>query len=84
MMDDFSGDYCDEPPRFITSATQTLRSHRKKISPVKHPGLKLQTPIAFKCDTDPNVIPIQKDGMGKLIKLFQGTYKTILCGQSRK
>uniref|UniRef100_A0A0A9XY93 Polycomb protein Sfmbt n=1 Tax=Lygus hesperus TaxID=30085 RepID=A0A0A9XY93_LYGHE len=35
----------------------------RKIKPVKHPGLKLQTPIAYQRDTDPNVIPIKKDGM---------------------
>lgn len=64
MMEDFDGDYCGEPPRYMTAATQTLPNLRRKILPVKHPGLKLQTPIAFKCDTDPNVIPIQKDGMG--------------------
>lgn len=36
----------------------------RKIKPVKHPGLKLQTPIAYQRDTDPSVIPIKKDGMG--------------------
>ncbi|XP_073989613.1 scm-related gene containing four mbt domains isoform X3 [Rhodnius prolixus] len=35
----------------------------RKIKPVKHPALKLQTPIAYQRDTDPNVIPIHKDGM---------------------
>lgn len=35
----------------------------KKIKPIKRPGLKLQTPIAYQRDTDPNVIPIMKDGM---------------------
>ena len=35
-----------------------------KILPVKRPGLKLKTPIAYFGDADPSVIPIQKDGMG--------------------
>lgn len=35
-----------------------------KILPVKRPGLKLKTPIAYFGNTDPSVIPIQKDGMG--------------------
>lgn len=35
-----------------------------KIMPVKRPGLKLKTPIAYFGNTDPSVIPIQKDGMG--------------------
>lgn len=65
MMDDYEPEFCDEPPRYMTAATQTATSHSRKIKPVKHPGLKLQTPIAYKCDTDPSVIPIQKDGMGK-------------------
>lgn len=38
--------------------------NNKKIKPIKRPGLKLQTPIAYQRDTDPNVIPIMKDGMG--------------------
>nr|XP_049466462.1 polycomb protein Sfmbt isoform X4 [Anopheles coluzzii] len=35
----------------------------KKIRPVKRPGLVLKTPIAYKGDIDPSVIPIQRDGM---------------------
>lgn len=35
-----------------------------KIMPVKRPGLKLKTPIAYFGNTDPSVIPIHKDGMG--------------------
>lgn len=35
-----------------------------KILPVKRPGLKLKTPIAYFGNTDPSVIPIHKDGMG--------------------
>ncbi|KAL0266393.1 UNVERIFIED_CONTAM: hypothetical protein PYX00_008947 [Menopon gallinae] len=63
MMDDFEAEYCDEPPKFSSAATQTSTNTTRKIKPIKHPGLKLQTPIAYKCDTDPSVIPIQKDGM---------------------
>ncbi|TMW44261.1 hypothetical protein DOY81_010658 [Sarcophaga bullata] len=42
-----------------------LRSQRKtrKIEPVNRPGLVLKTPIAYKGNIDPSVIPIQKDGM---------------------
>lgn len=73
MMDDFDGDndYCEDAPKYITAATQTIPNLRtKKIRPVAHPGLKLQTPIAFKSDSDPNAIPIAKDGMGKLTWFF--------------
>ncbi|XP_073826823.1 scm-related gene containing four mbt domains isoform X2 [Musca autumnalis] len=45
--------------------TSSLRSQRKtrKIEPVNRPGLVLKTPIAYKGNIDPSVIPIQKDGM---------------------
>ncbi|XP_075153132.1 scm-related gene containing four mbt domains isoform X2 [Haematobia irritans] len=48
-----------------TGATSSLRSQRKtrKIEPVNRPGLVLKTPIAYKGNIDPSVIPIQKDGM---------------------
>lgn len=65
------GMYYEDPAsisKINTAATQTaVNTHHvtnRKIKPVKHPGLKLQTPIAYQKDTDPNVIPIQKDGMG--------------------
>lgn len=64
------GMYYEDPTAMskIQTAPQTaVNSHHgpsRKIKPVKHPGLKLQTPIAYQKDTDPNVIPIQKDGMG--------------------
>ncbi|XP_017469207.1 PREDICTED: polycomb protein Sfmbt [Rhagoletis zephyria] len=35
----------------------------RKIEPVNRPGLVLKTPIAYKGNIDPSVIPIQKDGM---------------------
>lgn len=64
------GMYYEDPAsisKINTAATQTaVNTHHvtnRKIKPVKHPGLKLQTPIAYQKDTDPNVIPIQKDGM---------------------
>jgi len=44
------------------SGKKLKESH--KIMPVKRPGLKLKTPIAYFGNTDPSVIPIQKDGMG--------------------
>lgn len=45
-----------------TTSKKLKESH--KIMPVKRPGLKLKTPIAYFGNTDPSVIPIQKDGMG--------------------
>lgn len=57
------------PPTYITTSTQTS-SPTRKIKPIKHPGLVLKTPIAYQSNTDPSVIPIQKDGIGKFqIKL---------------
>lgn len=49
-----------------------LRSQRKtrKIEPVNRPGLVLKTPIAYKGNIDPSVIPIQKDGMGRFCFFF--------------
>ncbi|XP_025830854.1 polycomb protein Sfmbt isoform X2 [Agrilus planipennis] len=48
----------------VTTATQTiLPCSTRKIKPVKHPGLVLKTPIAYQSNTDPSVIPIQKDGI---------------------
>ncbi|KAE8752631.1 hypothetical protein FOCC_FOCC000753 [Frankliniella occidentalis] len=56
--------YCGEDGSKVMSPSQTpQQSGTKKIRPVKHPGLKLKTPIAYQSDTDPSVIPIQKDGM---------------------
>lgn len=46
-----------------SSVTKKLKESHK-ILPVKRPGLKLKTPIAYFGNTDPSVIPIQKDGMG--------------------
>ena len=46
-----------------TTVTKKLKDSHK-IMPVKRPGLKLKTPIAYFGNTDPSVIPIQKDGMG--------------------
>lgn len=66
MMHDYEPSFCDEPPKYMTAATQTSTTSSRKIKAIKHPGLKLQTPIAYKCDTDPSVIPIEKDGMGNL------------------
>ena len=59
------------PSKLVTTATQTglhnATPNSRKIKPVKHPGLKLQTPIAYQRDTDLNVIPIEKDGRGEEI-----------------
>ncbi|XP_026463906.1 polycomb protein Sfmbt-like isoform X3 [Ctenocephalides felis] len=59
---------CDEiengnAPMTQSMGTQTAQATSRKIKPVKHPGLVLKTPIAYQRDTDPSVIPIQKDGM---------------------
>lgn len=66
---------CDEiengnSPMTQSMGTQTTQTSNRKIKPVKRPGLILKTPIAYQRDTDPSVIPIQKDGMGKLSKNF--------------
>lgn len=67
--DSNDGSYMDEdssqPVYMITTATQTLPCSTRKIKPIKHPGLVLKTPIAYQSNTDPSVIPIQKDGIGK-------------------
>lgn len=54
-----------QPVYMITTSTQTLPCSSRKIKPIKHPGLVLKTPIAYLGNTDPSVIPIQKDGIGK-------------------
>ncbi|XP_034472824.1 polycomb protein Sfmbt isoform X1 [Drosophila innubila] len=48
-----------------SSSSSSMRAQRKtrKIEPVNRPGLVLKTPIAYKGNIDPSVIPIQKDGM---------------------
>lgn len=46
-----------------SSGSTAIRFPNKKIKPVKRPGLVLKTPIAYKGDIDPSVIPIQRDGM---------------------
>ena len=56
--------YCgEEGPKVVSPSPTSQQGTTKKIRPVKHPGLKLKTPIAYQSDTDPSVIPIQKDGM---------------------
>lgn len=49
-----------------SGSSSSMRAQRKtrKIEPVNRPGLVLKTPIAYKGNIDPSVIPIQKDGMG--------------------
>lgn len=61
----FIDDENSQPVYMITTATQTLPCPTRKIKPVKHPGLVLKTPIAYQSNTDPSVIPIQKDGIGE-------------------
>lgn len=67
---DSNSSYLDDdnqPVYMITTATQTLPCPTRKIKPVKHPGLVLKTPIAYQSNTDPSVIPIQKDGIGEIL-----------------
>lgn len=39
----------------------------RKIKPIQNPALKLKTPIAYQKDSDPNMLPIEKEGRGKNI-----------------
>lgn len=41
----------------------------RKIKPIQNPALKLKTPIAYQRDSDPNMLPIEKEGRGKNILL---------------
>ncbi|XP_018572663.1 polycomb protein Sfmbt isoform X2 [Anoplophora glabripennis] len=59
----YAEDENSQPVYMITTATQTLPCPTRKIKPIKHPGLVLKTPIAYHSNTDPSVIPIQKDGI---------------------
>lgn len=67
MLDEYES-LCEEAPSFLPSAsTQTAgQQPARKIKPIRHPALKLKSPIAYQKDTDLSVIPIQRDGMGKL------------------
>lgn len=60
-----------EPFEQRSRSTQTNR----KIKPVKRPGLVLRTPIAYQPCSDLSVIPIQRDGMGTFVLL----YNFLLC-----
>ncbi|CAH1124722.1 unnamed protein product [Ceutorhynchus assimilis] len=61
--DSYLDDDNSQPVYMITASTQTLPGPTRKIKPIKHPGLVLKTPIAYQGNTDPSVIPIQKDGI---------------------
>lgn len=58
-----------QPIYMITTSTQTLPCQTRKIKPIRHPGLVLKTPIAYQGNTDPSVIPIQKDGIGEFVHI---------------
>lgn len=45
--------------------SQVSLSNSRKIKPVQNPALKLKTPIAYQRDSDPNMLPIEKEGRGK-------------------
>ncbi|XP_050084594.1 polycomb protein Sfmbt isoform X2 [Anopheles aquasalis] len=55
----------DLPPPYpsMYAVQMPERFAHKKIKPFKRPGLVLKTPIAYKGDIDPSVIPIERDGM---------------------
>lgn len=55
-----------ESNEFAGSSSRFSLRKTRKIEPVNRPGLVLKTPIAYKGNIDPSVIPIQKDGMGML------------------
>lgn len=42
-------------------------SSSRKIKPIQNPALKLKTPIAYQRDSDPNMLPIEKEGRGENI-----------------
>ncbi|XP_063222708.1 polycomb protein Sfmbt isoform X2 [Bacillus rossius redtenbacheri] len=48
---------------YSASMDELMNNSNRKIRPIFHPALKLQTPIAYQKDTDPSVIPILKEGM---------------------
>lgn len=41
------------------------RKVQRKIKPIQNPALKLKTPIAYQRDSDPNILPIEKEGRGE-------------------
>lgn len=64
--DDDDGDDDDDAFKQQARSSQTNR----KIKPVTRPGLVLKTPIAYQPCLDPSVIPIQRDGMGTFVLLY--------------
>lgn len=54
------------------------RKIQKKIKPIQNPALKLKTPIAYQRDSDPNILPIEKEGRGKNILIYI-SYNLWLC-----
>lgn len=80
MIDDDDDEHIIEEKPQPVSVVQTIDSSggggtrgggnskkARKIEPVNRPGLVLKTPIAYKGNIDPSVIPIQRDGMGRLL-----------------
>ncbi|XP_050427168.1 polycomb protein Sfmbt-like isoform X2 [Adelges cooleyi] len=43
-------------------AQEKKGSGSRKIKPIQNPALKLKTPIAYQRDSDPNMLPIEKEG----------------------
>ncbi|VVC42005.1 Hypothetical protein CINCED_3A016132 [Cinara cedri] len=41
---------------------QYVSTGSRKIKPIQNPALKLKTPIAYQKDSDPNMLPIEKEG----------------------
>lgn len=54
----------------ICAQERKIVSSSRKIKPIQNPALKLKTPIAYQRDSDPNMLPIEKEGRGKHILII--------------
>lgn len=62
---EFKNDTDNVKKNDICAQERKLVSSSRKIKPVQNPALKLKTPIAYQRDSDPNMLPIEKEGRGK-------------------
>lgn len=53
--------------RICAQEKKIYTSNSRKIKPIQNPALKLKTPIAYQRDSDPMLLPIEKEGRGKII-----------------
>lgn len=51
----------------------------RKIKPIQNPALKLKTPIAYQRDSDPNILPIEKEGRGNIYYYYFFFFVTKIC-----